>query len=157
MLEKPLKSPLDYKEIHPVYPKGNQSWIFIGKTDAEAEVPILWSPDAKNWLIGKVSVAGKDWRWEKKGTTEDEMIGWHHRIDGHEFEQALEVGDGQGILACCSSWGHKELDVTGWLNWLFVEWMRCYFSSYQEKKNVIFFFFFLPEIVGFLCTKRKEV
>ena len=93
------------------------SWIFIGKTDAEAETPILWPPDAKNGLIGKDPDAGKDWRQEKKGTTEDEMIGWHHQLDGHEFEQALGVGDGQGSLACCSPWGRKESDMTEWLNW----------------------------------------
>ena len=111
------ESPLDYKEIQPVHPKGNQSWIFIGRTDAEVETPILWPPDVKNWLIGKDPDAGKDWRQEEKGTTEDEMVGWHHRLDGHEFEQAPEVGDGQGSLACCSPWGHKELDTTEQLNW----------------------------------------
>ena len=88
------------------FPKGNQSWIFIGRTDAEAETPIFWPPDAKSWLIGKDSDAGKDWRQEEKGTREDEMVGWHHRLDGHEFEQALGVGDGQGSLVCCSPWGH---------------------------------------------------
>ena len=86
VLEKTLESPLDCKEIQPVHPRGNQSWIFIGRTDVEAETPILWPPDVKNWLIGKDSVAGKEWRWEEKGTTEDEMVGWHHWLDGHEFE-----------------------------------------------------------------------
>ena len=86
VLEKTLKSPLDSKEIQPVNPKGNQSWIFIGRTDAEAETPILWPPDAKNWLIWKDPESGKDWRWEEKGTTENEIIGWHHRLNGHEFE-----------------------------------------------------------------------
>ena len=86
VLEKTLESPLDSKEIQPFHPKGNQSWIFIGRTDAEAETPILWPPDAKNWLIGKDPDAGKDWRQEEKGTTEDEMAGWHHQLDGHEFE-----------------------------------------------------------------------
>ena len=100
-----------------VNPKGNQSWIFIGRTKAEAETPILWPPDAKNWLIGKDPDAGKDWRCEEKGTTEDEMAGWHYWLDGHEFEQALGAGDGQGSLVCCSPWGHKELDVTERLNW----------------------------------------
>ena len=89
----------------------------MGMTDAEAEVPILWPPDVKNQLIGKDSVAGKDWGQEEKGTTEDEMVGWHHQLNGHEFEQAPGVGYGQGILACCSPWGHKELDMTEWLNW----------------------------------------
>jgi len=102
VLEKTLASPLDYKEIQPVNPKENQSWMFIGRTDAEAETPILWPPDAKNWLIEKDPDAGKDWRQEEKGTTEDEMVEWHHRCSGHEFEQAPGVGDGQGSLACCS-------------------------------------------------------
>ena len=116
-LEQALQSPLDSKEIKTVNPKGNQSWIFTGRTDAEAEPPIVWPPDAKNWLIWKDSDAGKDWRREKKGMTEDEMVGWHHRLNGHEFEQALGTGEGQGSLAGCSSWGHKELDTTEWLNW----------------------------------------
>ena len=102
VLEKTLKSPLDCKEIQPVHPKGNQSWIFIGRTDAEAEVPILWPPDGKNWLIGKDPDAGIDWRQEERGTTEDEMVGWHHWLDRHEFEIALGVGEVQGSLACCS-------------------------------------------------------
>ena len=116
VLEKTLESPLDCKEIKAVNPKGNQSWIFNGRTDAEAEAPILWPPDAKNWLIGKDPDAGKDWRQEK-GTTEDEMVGWHHRLDGCEFEQVPGVGDGQGSLVCCRPWGHKKLDITEWLKW----------------------------------------
>ena len=118
VLEKTLEIPLDCKEIQPVHPKGNQSWIFIGRTDAEAETPIVWPPDAKNWVIGKDPDAGKDWRQEEKGTTENEMVGWHHWLDGHEFEQALGVGDDQGGLVCCSPWGLKELDTTEWLNWM---------------------------------------
>ena len=117
MLEKTLQNPLDSKEIKPVNSKGNQHWIFAGRTDAEAEALILWLPDVKNWLIGKDPDAGKDWRQEEKGMTEDEMVGWHHWLDGHEFEQAVGVGDGLGSLACCSPWGHKELDTTEWLNW----------------------------------------
>ena len=117
MLEKSLESPLDCKEIKPVNPKGNQSWIFIGGTDAEAETPILWPPDAKNWFTRKDPDAVKDWRREEKGTTEDEMVGWHNQRDGHEFDQALGVGDGQGSLACYSPWGHKESDTTEQLNW----------------------------------------
>jgi len=117
VLEKTLESPLDCKEIKPVNPKGNQSWMFIGRTNAEAEAPILWSPDAKSWLIGKDPDAGKDWRQEVKGMTEDELVGWHHRLDGHAFEQAPGVGDGQGNLACWSPWGHKESDRTEWLIW----------------------------------------
>ena len=108
---------LDCKETKSVNPRGNPSWIFIGRTAADAETPILWPPDAKNWLIGKDPDAGKDWRQEEKGTTEDEMAGWHHWLNGHEFEQVLGVGDGQGSLACCSPWGHKESDMTEQLNW----------------------------------------
>ena len=118
VLEKTLESPLYCKEIQPVHPKGNQPWMFIGRT--EAETALLWPPDVKNWLIEKDPDAGKVWRWEKKGTTEDEMVGWHHRLDGHEFEQALGVGDRQGSLVCCSTWGHKESDTTERLNWLTV-------------------------------------
>ena len=112
MLEKTLESPLDCKEIQPVNPKGNQSWTFIGRTVAEAESPIVWPSDAKNWLIGKYPDSGKDWRQEEKGTTEDEMVGWHHWLDGHEFEQALGDGKGQGSLVCCSPWGRKEAGTT---------------------------------------------
>ena len=115
--EKTLVCSLDCKEIKSVNPKGNQSWIFIGRPDAEAETPILLPPDAKNWLTGKDPDAWKDRRWEEKGMTEDEMAGWHHRLDGHEFEQALGVGDGQRRLAFCSPWGCKELNITEWLNW----------------------------------------
>ena len=110
------ESPLDFKEIQPVHPKGDQSWIFIGRTDAEAEAPVLWPPDVKSWLLGKDPDAGKDWRQEEKGTTEDEMVGWHHRLDGHEFEQAPGAGDEQRSLACCSPRGHKESDMTEWQN-----------------------------------------
>jgi len=105
------------KEIQPVHPKGDQSWVFIGRTDVEAETPILWPSDAKSWFIGKDPDAGKDWRQEEKGTTEDEMVGWHHRLDGHGFGWIPGVGDGQGGLACCGSCGRKELDTTEWLNW----------------------------------------
>ena len=115
VLEKTLESPLDCMEIQPVNPKGNQSLIIIGRTDAEAEIPILWPPDAKNWFIGKDSDVGKDWRQEK-GPKEDKVVGWHHRLDGHEFEQAPGAGGGQGSLACCSSWGRKESDTTERLN-----------------------------------------
>ena len=111
-----LLSPLDCKEIQPVNLKGNQSWIYFGRTDAEAETPILWPPDVKNWVIGKDPDAGKDHRQEEMGMTEDEMVGWHHRLDGHEFEQAPRAGDGQGSLVCCSAWGCKELDTTKQLN-----------------------------------------
>ena len=104
------------RRTKPVHPKGNQFWIFIGRTDAETEAPILWPPDAKNQLIRQDLDAGKGWGQEEKGTTEDDMVGWHHRLNGHEFEQALGVGEGQGSLAWCSSWGRKEMDMTELLN-----------------------------------------
>ena len=118
VLEKTLESPLDCKEIQPVHPRGNHFWIFIGRTDAEAETPILWPPDAKSWHIWKDPNAGKDWGQEEKGTTEDEMVGWHHRLNGHGFGLTPGAGDGQGGLACCGSWGHKESDTTEQLNLL---------------------------------------
>ena len=114
VLEKALENPLDWKEIKPVNPKGNQSWIFIRRTDAETEAAICWPPDAKGWLIGKDPDAGKHWRQEK-GTTEDEMVGWHYWLNENEFEQAPGDGEGQGRLACCSPWGHKESDTLS--NW----------------------------------------
>ena len=117
VLEKTLESPLDCKEVQLVHPKGNQSWIFIGRTDAEADTPILWPPDVKNWLIWKDPDARQDWRQEEKGMTEDEMVGWHHWCDGHEFEQSLGVGDGQESLACYNPWGLKESDTTEQLSW----------------------------------------
>ena len=103
--------------MKPVHTKGNQCWIFIGRTDVEVETPKFWLPDVKNWLIWKDPDAGKDWRQEEKGLTEDEMVRWHHQLNGQEFEQTPGVGGGQGSLACCSPWGHKELDTTEWLNW----------------------------------------
>ena len=117
VLEKTLESPLDCKEMQPVHPKGDQSWVSIGRTDVEAETPLLWPPDAKSWLIWKDPDAGKDWGQEEKGKTEDEMVGWHHWLDGHGFGWTLGVVDGQGGLVCCSSWGRKELDTTEQLNW----------------------------------------
>ena len=131
VLEKALESPLDCKEIQPVHPKGDQSWLFIGKTDFEALTPILWPPDAKSWLIWKDPDAGKDWGHEEKGTTEDETVGWHHRLNGHEFGWTPGVGDGQGGLACCSSWGHKESETTERLNW--TELMVGIANSFSKK------------------------
>ena len=116
VLEKTLESPLDCKEAKVIHPKGNQSWIFIGRTDTEAETPTLWPPDVKSWLFWKDPDAGKVWRQEK-GMTEDKMVGWHHWLNGHEFEQAPGIGDGQGSLACCSPRSCKESDTTEWLNW----------------------------------------
>ena len=124
VLKKTLESPLDWKEIKLINPKGNQSWIFIGRTNAETEASILWSPDTKSWLIRKDLDAGQDWRQEEKGMTEDKMVGWHHRLNGHEFEQALGDGEGQGSLACCSPWDRKGLDTTERLNW--TENFKCW-------------------------------
>ena len=117
VLKKTLESPLDCKEIQSVHPKGNQSWVFIGGTDVEAGTPILWPPDVKSWLIWKDPDAGKDWGQEEKGTTEDEMVGWHRRLNGHRFGWTLGSGDRQGGLACCGSWGCKQSDRTERLNW----------------------------------------
>ena len=122
VLEKPLESPLDCKEIKPVHPKGSQSWIFIGRTDAEAETPTLWQLDGKHWLIGKDPDTGKGWRQEEKGMTENEMVGWHHQLNGYEFEQAPGVGDGQGSLVCCTPCscrvGHNWATQLNWTGML---------------------------------------
>ena len=126
ILEKTLKSPLDCKEIKPVHLKGGQSWIFIGKTYVEAETPILWPPDAKSWLIWKDPDGGKYWGQEEKGMTEGEMVEWHHLLNGHEFGWTPGVGDGQGGLACCSPWRHKQSDVTEWLNWAELNWRKVF-------------------------------
>ena len=117
VLEKTLESPLDCKEIQQAHSEGDQPWDFFGGNDAKAETPGLWPPHVKSWLIGKDLDAGRDWGQEKKGTTEDEMAGWHHGLDGRESEWTPGDGDGQGGLACCDSWGHKESDMTEWLNW----------------------------------------
>ena len=135
-LEKTLESPLDCKGIQPVHPKGNQSWIFIERTDAEAEAPILWSADEKRRLIGKDTDAGKDCGQEEKGTAENEMVKWHHWLDGYEFEQALAVGDWQGSLACCSPWGHKGSDTTEQLNWTWELRSRVPRGHPSSKKTV---------------------
>ena len=135
LLEKTLQSLLDCKKIQPIYSKRDQSWVFIGWTDVEAETLVLWPPDAKSWLIGKDPDAGKYWRQKKKGMTEDEMVGWHHRLNGHEFGWTPGVGDGEGGLACCSSWGRKESDMTEQLNWtdldkyasVFINWLQTYY------------------------------
>jgi len=134
VLEKTLESPLDCKEIQPVHPKGNQSWMLIGRTDAEAATPILW-PDVKSWLIWKDPDAGKDWRQEEKGTTEDEMVGWHNQLNGHESESTLGVGDGQGGLACCSLW-----DPESW-TWL-SDWTKTMNNNQQSLDNFSLAFMF---------------
>ena len=120
-----LERLLDCKEIQPVHLNGNQSWIFIGRMDVEAETPILWLPDVKNWLIGKDPNADKDWRWEEKVMREDEMVGWHHQVNGHEFEWTLGAGDGQGGLACCSLWLSNCTELNGC--WQFDLWLLCLF------------------------------
>ena len=134
LLEKTLESPLDCKEIQPVHPRGNKSWIFNGRTDAKAEAPILWPLDTKNWLIWKDPDAGKDWRREEKWTAEGEMGGRHPWFGGCEFEQALGVGDGQGSLACCSPRSRKESDVTEWLNERFRR-LKGIFSFYKKIRD----------------------
>ena len=128
VLEETLESLLDCREIQPVHPKGDQSWVFIGGTDIEAGTPILWPPDVESWLIWKAPDAGKDWGQEEKGTTEDEMVGWHHQHNGHGFGWTLGVGDGQGGLAYCGSWGRKELDRTEWLNWTELTLSLCFLA-----------------------------
>ena len=142
VLEKTHESPMDYKEIQPLHPKGDQSWVFIGRTDTKAETPILWPPHAKSWLIGKDSVAGRDWGQEEKGTTKDEMAGWHHGLDGRESEWTPGDGDGQGGLVCCDSWSRKESDTTEQLklNWI-------------ELKLIPtgFFFLFKPFLASDYC------
>ena len=156
VLEKTLESPLDCKEIQPVHPKGNQSWVFIGRTDVAAETPMFWPPDATNWLIWKDPGAGKVWRCEEKRTTEDEMVWWHHWLNGHEFEQALGGVDGQGSLSCCSPWGCKESDTIEGLNW--TEQLQVPFYAYymsllnpsiiQWSQVLLLFPFYIQEIRG---------
>ena len=152
---------LGCKEIKPVNPKGNQSWIFIGRTDAEAETPILWPPDVKNWLLGKDPDAGKNWRREEKGMTEDKMVGWHHQLDGHEFEQALGVDDGQGRLVCCSPCGCKESDTTERLNWTIIKGIVLLFSKIFSPGKYIFSYFkcYFVEIfwIKFLSSGFRRV
>ena len=126
VLENTLESPLDCKEIQPVHPKGDQSWMFIGRTDVEAKTPIFWPPDAKYQFIEKDPDAGKEWRQEEKGTIEDEMVGWHHQLNGQEFEHAPGDGEGQGSLVCCSPWGHKESDTTERQNNNKKEWVTSW-------------------------------
>ena len=129
-----LLSPLNCKEIQPVHSERDQPWDFFGRNDAKAETPILWPPHANSWFIGKDSDAGRDWGQEEKGTTEDEMAGWHHWLDGRESEWTLGVGDRQGGLACCNSWGCKESDMTEWLNWTecFILYSKAKFACYSK-------------------------
>ena len=133
-MEKTLESPLDCKEIQPVHSEGDQSWVFFGRNDTEAEILVVWPPHVKSWLIGKDSDAWRDWRQEEKGTTEDEMAGWHHWLDGHRFEWTPGVGDGQGGMACYSSWGLKESDTTEWLNW--TDWIDYILCSKRWRSSI---------------------
>ena len=137
VLENTLESPLDCKEIHS---KGDQSWVFIGRTVAEAETPVLWPPQVKSWLIGKDSDAGRDWGQEEKGTTEDEMAGWHHWLDGLEFEWTPGDGDGQGGLVCCDSWGRKESDTNQGLDWTELTDFIIRFLTLMDRTLVLFLF-----------------
>ena len=139
VLEKTLESPLDCKEIQPVHSEGDQTWDFFGRNDAKAETPVLWPPDVKSWLIGKDSNAGRDWGQEEKGTTDDEMAGWHHGLDGRESEWTPEDGDGQGGLACCDSWGRKKSDTTERLNWTDMTSIVVVISTSMIKLNYNFF------------------
>ena len=135
VLEKTLVSPLDCKEIQPVHPKGDQSWAFIGRSDVEAETPVLWPPHAKSWLIWKDPDAGEDWGQEEKGTTENEMVEWHHWLNGHEFGWTPGVGEGQRGLGCCSPWGCKESDMTEWLNWTELNLLFPWIASLHPCRN----------------------
>ena len=143
----------------PAHPKGHQSWIFIERTDAEVGTPILWPPGVKNWRIGKDPDTGKDWRQEEKGTTEEEMVGWHHQLDGLEFEQAPGVSDGQGSLVCCSQWGCKKSDTTEWLNWTEIydlslkphEAMKTKIQVHHMWK-ILFMYKFISVLICFLLS-----
>ena len=151
VLEKTLESLLECKEIQPVHCKGDQSWEFIGKINSEAETPILWPPDVKDWLIWKDPDAGKDWRWEEKGITKDEMVEWHHWLNGNKFEYTRGVDDGQGSLACCSPWGHKELDTTEWQN----RWSICY--SCQRSWELFFFSLYPTRSLKLILSKEMTL
>ena len=139
-----------------VHPKGNQSWVFIGRTDVEAETPIFWPPDVKSCLIWKDPDIGKDWRQEEKGTTEDEMVRWHHRLNGHEFGWTPGVGDGQGSLACCGSWGHKESDTTERLNWTeLIQW-KVTFGIVETWVQILILILKYQSNTIFLTVRIKE-
>ena len=142
VLEKTLESPLNCKEIQPVHPKGDQSWMFIARTDVAVENPIFWSPDVKTWLFGKDPDAGKDWGQEEKGTTQDDMVGWHHQLDGHGLGWTAGVGDGQGGLACCGSWGHKESDTTKRLDWTERSFSPVGQNREPQAHHIFFSFFY---------------
>ena len=148
VLEKTVESPLDCKEIQAVHPKGDQSWVFIGRTDVEAETLILWPPDAKSWLVWKDPDAGKDWGQEEKGTTEDEVVGWHHQLNEHEFGYTLGVGNGQGGLACCNSWGRSW--VSDWTELLYLTFL---FVPCKIKYLILYFYIILNTLFFSLLEK----
>ena len=144
VLEKTLESPLDCKEIQPVHTKGDQFWVFIGRTDVEAETPVLWPPDTKSWLIWKDHNAGKVWGQEEKGLTEDEMVGWHHQLNGHRFGWTLGVGDEQGGLVCCGSWGRIELtQLSNWTELNIGSSLPIFLNSTHMCQYTVLVFFFL--------------
>ena len=146
VLEKTLESPLDCKEIQPVNPKGNHPWIFIRRTDAEAEALILWPPNEKNWLTGKDSEAGRNWGQEEKGMIEDEMLGWHHWLNGRVFEWTSGVGDGQGVLACCNLRGLKESDTTERLNGTELNLGRSFLFNLYKTIRAIYLIIFVIKL-----------
>ena len=153
VLEKTLESPLDCKDIKPVNPKGNQSWIFIGRIDAEAEGPTFWPPDVKNWLLGKDPDTGKDWRQKEQWMTEDEVVRWHHRLDEQELEWALAVDDGQGGLACCSPWGCKSQTwLSDWTDWPWSYTQSYYYFHCSKRMSLTW----LSYLQGSLDFRRHE-
>ena len=155
VLEKTLESPLDCKEIQLVHSEGDQPWDFFGRNDAKAETPVLWPSHVKSWLIGKDSDAGRDLGQEEKGTTEDEMAGWHHWLDGHEFEWIPGVGDGQGGLASCYSWGRKESDTTEWLNWTELNCTKIFNCVKRSKLRKILKEMVMPNLLTCVCVQVK--
>ena len=158
VLEKTLESPLDYKEIQPVHLKGDHSWIFIGRTDVKAHTPILCPPDVKSWLIWKEPDAGKDWGQEEKWTTEDEMVGWHHWLNGHGFWWTLGVGDGQGGLVCWGTWGCKESDTTEWLNDSSVQWcLKQQVCAHNEWMNQFSSVEWVSELMNYIQCSGNQI
>ena len=153
LLEKTLESLLDCKEIQPVHSKGDQPWVFFGRKDAKAETLVLWPPHAKSWRIGKDSDAGRDWGQEEKGMTEDEMAGWHHWLDGCESGWTQGDGDGQGGLACCDSWGRRQLDTTERLNWTECFDWSCYGVVYYCCFNLHFLDYLTSNLFGKVRAK----
>ena len=155
VLEKTLESPLDCKEIQPVHSKGDQSWVYFGRSDAKTETPVLWPPHAKSWLTGKDSDVGRDWEQERKVMTKDEMAGWHHWLNGHESEWTPGVGDGQGGLACCNSWGRKESDTTETeLKWTELNHWVLQAENENDQRTSLWHSFFLFKYVRYLTSSN---